>query len=105
VRVFPDETRAGCDDAKANGCSFDAAVREWFLEITGEDTLKSWHLDRLTPPPAHLLEVDYSDRDVAKRHGARWHADKHSWVVSSRAPLSAWLAKRLRGGLASAESL
>lgn len=105
VRIHPDETPAGYAEAKANGCSFDPVKREWFLEITNEDSLTAWHLDRLTHAPAYLLDVDYSDREAAKRHGARWHKDKKTWVVVTRAPLGAWLSKRVRGQLSTAEPL
>ena len=71
-------------------------ARAWFLELTGEDTLKSWHRARLTTPPTHELSVAWDEREVAKEHGARWDPQLKSWVLRSRAPLDEWAKARVK---------
>ena len=66
----------------------------WFIEVTATDTLTSWHLDRLVPPPEHVLHVTFEERERAKRRGARWNATLKAWVLSTREPLDRWASKR-----------
>jgi hypothetical protein len=66
------------------------------VDVTGDDTLKSWHRARLTPAPAHELQVKFEEKEAAKEHGARWDPQIKSWVVRSRAPLDEWARSRLK---------
>ena len=94
IRVFPDLTPHGIADAKQNECSWDAERKEWCIYVTGVDTLTQWHTDRLVPPPEYVLRVSYEERERAKRHGARWNKTMKAWVLSTRAPLRGWAARR-----------
>jgi hypothetical protein len=94
VRVYPDSTPQGIAAAKAHDCAWDATKKEWFVDITSTDTLKTWHLDRLVPPPEHVLHVSFDEREHAKRRGARWNAALKAWVLSTREPLDRWTTKR-----------
>jgi hypothetical protein len=94
VRVYPDSTPQGIVAAKAHDCAWDATKKEWFVDITGTDTLTLLHLDRLVPPPDHVLHVSFDEREHAKRRGARWNAALKSWVLSTREPLDRWTTKR-----------
>lgn len=64
--------------------------------VTGDDTLKSWHRARMTPPPTHELRVAFEERLAAREHGARWDAVLKSWVVRTRAPLDEWVRARVK---------
>ena len=57
-----------------------------------------------TPDAAAELCVVYEEKEAAKEHGARWDAERGSWVVRSRAPLSSWLMQRIKvqGGASAA---
>jgi hypothetical protein len=57
------------------------------VEYTATDTLTAWHLDRLVPPPEHVLRVSFDEREHAKRRGARWNKELKSWVLCTREPL------------------
>ena len=96
VRIYPDSTPQGIDAAKQRDCAWDAAKREWFIELTATDTLTAWHLDRLVPPPEHVLHVTFEERERAKRRGARWNATLKAWVLSTREPLDSWASKRCK---------
>jgi hypothetical protein len=94
VRIYPDSTPQGIAAAKAHDCAWDAAKKEWFVDITSTDTLSPWHLERLAPPPDHVLHVSYDEREFAKQRGARWNAKLKAWVLSTREPLDRWATKR-----------
>jgi hypothetical protein len=94
VRIYPDSTPQGIAAAKEHNCSWDAANKQWFVEYTATDTLTPWHLDRLVPPPEHVLRVSFDEREHAKRRGARWNAALKAWVLSTREPLDRWTTKR-----------
>jgi hypothetical protein len=94
VRVYPDSTPQGIVAAKAHDCAWDATKKEWFVDITSTDTLTPWHLDRLVPPPEHVLRVSYDEREHAKRRGARWNTAMKAWVLCTREPLGRWASKR-----------
>jgi hypothetical protein len=94
VRIYPDCTPQGIAAAKEHSCAWDPAKNEWFLEYTATDTLTAWHLDRLLPPPEHVLRVSFNEREKAKRRGARWNKELKSWVLSTREPLGRWASKR-----------
>jgi hypothetical protein len=81
VRIFPDCTPRGIAAAKEYHCAWDATKKEWFLDITGTDTLAAWHLDRLVPPPEHVLRVSFDEREKAKRCGCRWNYPSVSTFV------------------------
>jgi len=104
ITIHPDDTKQGLQEAKRRGCLWDKASRTWFVDITDESTLKPWHRARLTPPTTHELRVAYAEKETAKEHGARWDAERGSWVVRSRAPLSPWLMQRVKvqGGTSAA---
>jgi Domain of unknown function (DUF5710) len=93
IIIYPDG--AELREAKMRGCLWDGVQRSWYLEVTGEDALQAWHRARLMPPPTQVLRVTYEEREVAKKHGARWDATLRRWVVRSHTPLSAWLVQRL----------
>ena len=94
VRIYPDLTPQGIAAAKEHSCAWDPAKKEWFLEHTATDTLTAWHLDRLVPPPDHVLRVSFDERESAKRRGARWNATLKAWVLSTREPIGRWASKR-----------
>ena len=104
ITIHPDQTQQDIQEAKRRGCLWDPAARTWYVEVTGEDTMKSWHRARLTPPPKTELCVVFEEKETAKKHGARWDAERGSWVVRSRAPLSSWLMQRIKvqGGASAA---
>ena len=94
VRIYPDSTPQGIAAAKEHSCAWDPAKKEWFVEFTATDTLTTWHLDRLVPPPEHVLRVSFDEREHAKRRGARWNAALKAWTLSTREPLGRWASKR-----------
>lgn len=96
ITIHPDSTKAGIREAKARGCLWDPSARVWYVDVTGEDTLKSWHRARLTPAPAHELQVKFEEKEAAKEHGALWDPQIKSWVVRSRAPLDEWARLRVK---------
>jgi len=96
ITIHPDSTKVGIREAKSRGCLWDPLARVWYVDVTGDDTLKSWHRARLTPAPAHELQVKFEEKEAAKEHGARWDPQIKSWVVRSRAPLDEWARSRLK---------
>jgi hypothetical protein len=94
VRIYPDSTPQGIAAAKQRDCAWNAAKKEWFIEFTATETLTAWHLDRVVPPPDHVLRVSFDEREFAKQRGARWNATLKVWVLSSREPLDSWAMKR-----------
>lgn len=94
VRIYPDLTPQGIAAAKQRDCAWDATAKQWYVDITDTDTLSAWHLDRLVPPPEHVLHVSYDERERAKRRGARWNTTLKAWVLSTREPLDRWASKR-----------
>jgi len=74
ITIHPDDTKQDIQEAKRRGCTWDPATRTWCLDVTGDDTLKSWHRARMTPPPTHELRIAFEERLAAKEHGARWDA-------------------------------
>ncbi len=65
-----------------------------YLLSSPPETLTAWHLDRVVPPPDHVLRVSFDEREFAKQRGARWNATLKAWVLSSREPLDSWAMKR-----------
>ena len=96
IVIYPDCSKTDLHEAKLRGCLWDRATHAWYMEVTDDETLKAWHKDRLTPPPSTVLRVAYEEREVAKRHGARWDAELRSWVVRTREPLTEWLKTRVK---------
>ena len=99
VRIYPDLTPQGIAAAKEHDCAWDATAKQWYVDITDTDTLSAWHLDRLVPPPDHVLRVSYDERERARLHGARWNAALKAWVLSTRESLGRWASKRCTSAL------
>jgi hypothetical protein len=64
------------------------------VSIAASIVLGIWHLDRLVPPPEHVLRVSFDEREHAKRRGARWNNAMKAWVLCTREPLGRWASKR-----------
>jgi hypothetical protein len=94
VVVYPGDGQRARAEAKENSCRWDPAAREWYVMVTSDSSLRSWHRARMQPPPTYVLSVDYNQRDAAKLAGCRWQPEEKRWVFACHGPPPQWVLKR-----------
>jgi hypothetical protein len=69
--------------AKLRRCLWDAESKTWFITVTDDCSMSSWHRVRMQPPTEHVLRVNFAEREQAKAAGCRWNPDIKKWVFAS----------------------
>jgi hypothetical protein len=71
--------------AKSHGARWDMDMRQWYVRGEVPEELQEFLNPTKTAPIDEkdrvYLFVKFKDKDLVKRHGARWDADKKQWYV------------------------
>jgi hypothetical protein len=94
VVVYPGDGRREREETKQYRCLWSPTDRHWYVYITEQSSLRTWHRARLQPPIEYTIRVDYAEREKAKAAGCRWNPNIKKWVYACHGPPPGFVTRR-----------
>ena len=80
--------------AKENRVLWDSSTTRWYVDVTSDKSLNSWHRTRLFEPDVHAVRIAFEEREGAKRAGARWDPEAKRWTFRCFGKPPGWVVRR-----------